>query len=537
MTESDPPVEGELTPREREVLGMVAAGLTNREIGEALFISESTAGVHVSHIMAKLGVGSRTEAAAWAYHAGLVESAPGAMLTDGPSGESAPSHAPEPQSGRFGSRRRVVAVAIGGVVVLAAIAVGLAIAGLNAGRPGVGGLSSASAIPSIGASPSAAASPSVDATNRESAAAGSPSATPIPLPSGTWSVTGTMLMDTDYQTATLLRNGTVLVAGGAYGVGVTQARAELYDPNSGEWTSTGKMVDDRANHTATLLDDGTVLVVGGESFDNELFTPSRWLASAELYDPNTGIWHATSPMKGARTRHTATLLNDGTVLVTGGLAVASGSTDGIILASAEIYDPRTATWTTIAPMAIARMSHSATRLKDGTVLVAGGSGTNNHSVAAAALYHPDSRTWSDGGRMNTGRYSHTATLLEDGTVLVVGGMSDLGQEASAEGYNPSTKSWTPAGSMAEKRDGGTATLLHDGTLLVVGGSDASAELSSAEVYDPRNGRWAATASMVQARAYHTATLLANGEVLVSGGEVRGEGLHEVTFLYDPSGGS
>jgi hypothetical protein len=196
---------------------MVAAGLTNREIGEALFISESTAGVHVSHIMAKLGVGSRTEAAAWAYHAGLVGTAPGAMLSDGPPDELALTDAPEPQSGRFGSRRRVVAVGIGGVVVLAAIAVGLTIAALNAGRPAVGGLSSASASPSLSASRSAVASPSVAVTNRESSAPGSPSPTLIPLPSGTWSVTGTMLMNTANQTATLLGDGTVLVAGARRG--------------------------------------------------------------------------------------------------------------------------------------------------------------------------------------------------------------------------------------------------------------------------------------------------------------------------------
>jgi DNA-binding CsgD family transcriptional regulator/tetratricopeptide (TPR) repeat protein len=62
-----------LTAREREVLGLVAAGHTNRRIANALFISESTAGVHVSNILGKLGVATRTEAAAVAVRLGLAE--------------------------------------------------------------------------------------------------------------------------------------------------------------------------------------------------------------------------------------------------------------------------------------------------------------------------------------------------------------------------------------------------------------------------------------------------------------------------------
>jgi DNA-binding CsgD family transcriptional regulator len=61
----------ELTPREREVLALVAEGLTNAELAERLYISPRTAGVHVSNILAKLGMSSRTEAAAWAVRSGL----------------------------------------------------------------------------------------------------------------------------------------------------------------------------------------------------------------------------------------------------------------------------------------------------------------------------------------------------------------------------------------------------------------------------------------------------------------------------------
>jgi DNA-binding NarL/FixJ family response regulator len=60
-----------LTGREREVLALVAEGYTNRRIAETLYISESTAGVHVSHILGKLGVETRTEAATIAVRLGL----------------------------------------------------------------------------------------------------------------------------------------------------------------------------------------------------------------------------------------------------------------------------------------------------------------------------------------------------------------------------------------------------------------------------------------------------------------------------------
>ena len=68
-----------LTPREQEVMRLVAQGLTNRQIGRRLFISEKTASVHVSNVLAKLGAGGRTEAVAIAHRRGLLaDPVPGA---------------------------------------------------------------------------------------------------------------------------------------------------------------------------------------------------------------------------------------------------------------------------------------------------------------------------------------------------------------------------------------------------------------------------------------------------------------------------
>ena len=97
----------------------------------------------------------------------------------------------------------------------------------------------------------------------------------------------------------------------------------------GTWSQAGSMATARAEHTATLLPNGKVLVAGGVADNNEAVA----LASAELYDPSTGTWSATGAMTTPRSQHTATLLANGKVLVTGGLL-----TDGVT-SSAVLYDP------------------------------------------------------------------------------------------------------------------------------------------------------------------------------------------------------
>ena len=206
MTDQQAPMGPELTAREREVLSMVARGFTNREIGEALFISESTAGVHVSHIMAKLGVGSRTEAAAYAYRAGLIPSASDPASIPEPPSAAPPSVEPPPPAGWIAGMqaslrdqlrrhpRRVAAIGLGSVAVLAAITVGLAIAVLGAGRPVAGVVPSPTPSPTLSASPSPTARPSTSASPSPTASPTSdptappptstPTAVPTPHPAG-----------------------------------------------------------------------------------------------------------------------------------------------------------------------------------------------------------------------------------------------------------------------------------------------------------------------------------------------------------------
>ena len=269
--------------------------------------------------------------------------------------------------------------------------------------------------------------------------------------------------------------------------------------------STGSLATPRSYHTATLLLNGKVLVAGGSA--------PRPLASAELYDPASGTWTSTGSLTTKRYQHTATLLPDGKVLVAGGY----NTTQGNVVASAELYDLVSGTWTVTGSLANARAEHTATLLPNGKVLVAAGSPFSGGPLTSAELYDPASGIWTATGSLATGRSLQRATLLPNGQVLVEGGLNS-NAIASAELYDPVSGTWTVTGSLAQARRSHTATLLPNGKVLVAAGSDGSNFLASAELYDSASGIWATTGDLSTARDEHTATLLPNGEVLVTGGE-------------------
>jgi N-acetylneuraminic acid mutarotase len=268
---------------------------------------------------------------------------------------------------------------------------------------------------------------------------------------GTFSEVGSMSTTRYGHNATLLHNGKVLICSSPF------ASAELYDPSTNTFSVTGSTSAVRLQHTLTLLQGGRVLITGG-------FNSSGVASSAEVYDPSTNTFGATGSMITARYGHTATLLQNGKVLVVGGFsieprhAIVGGRGDN---SSAEIYDPSTNTFSATSSMTTARASHTATLLQDGKVLITGG--FNSSGVASSAeIYDPSANTFSAVSSMTAARFSHTATLLQNGKVLITGGFikssdGSLSPLSSAELYDPSTNTLSATDSITIARYSHTTT--------------------------------------------------------------------------------
>jgi hypothetical protein len=337
--------------------------------------------------------------------------------------------------------------------------------------------------------------------------------------------TGSMNKARSGHTASLLTDGKVLIVGG------DDASAELFDPATGNFTFTGNMTTERYGATVTTLANGKVLIAGG--FGPGVSSLPR-LNTAELYDPSTGTFSATGRMVVPRVLHTATLLNDGKVLIAGGTDDNAGG--GVAVADAELYDPKTGTFVATGGMHTDRAQHTATLLGSGEVLIVGG--WNGHRADAAddppwdplfaELYEPASGSFNAAATMSTTRISHTAVQLANGKVLLLGGLPSLqniheqpSDPQYAELYDPVSNSLTGIRNLTESRRGYTATLLTHGNVLIAGGEDNGLAVGTAELLDPNSGILTATGSLATERKGHTATRLNDGRVLVTGGVDRG----------------
>jgi Galactose oxidase, central domain/Kelch motif len=392
------------------------------------------------------------------------------------------------------------------------------------------------------------------------ALAGAQPSTAIPPPDGR------MHQGRFGATATLMRNGQVLITGGVALDTTASPVAEVYDSARGGFLITGGLLTGRTYHTATLLDNGKVLIAGGIAADG------RPVRASELYDPGEGGFDATGNMITPRFDHAATLLPNGKVLITGGDTTTALVTDisaaelfdpatGIFNPTGEIkryYDPEANIFWKQGSMNAIRAQHTATLLRDGQVLIAGGGDATGTAQALAELYDPATGKFTTVAPMNSTRKEHRAVLLANGDVLIVGGVDAAGRVlASAELFNPSTNRFTltttafpgTGGNMSAPRYGNSATVLNDGRALIAGGSNAGDILNTAELYDPARGSFVCVAgpasssasagcnpSMIKPRDLASAAMLPDGEVLLAGGYDRATILNAAE-IYNPQSGS
>ena len=336
------------------------------------------------------------------------------------------------------------------------------------------------------------------------------------------------------HTATLLPGGQVIIAGGfSESFADLQAqfivdRADQYDPATAVFQFVANVT--RGDHTATLLPDGDLLFLGGytkivPSGPNVNPVTPVPTASAEILKAGTGIIQPAGGMSIARSGHTATLLPDGRILITGGVTpLPSSPPYSGPTSSAELYDPASGTSSPAGNMSVARSGHLAILLLNGKVLILGS--------GSADLYDPETNSFTATGSPTfegTGTGS-TATLLPDGRVLVAGGSFTDPQYYppvsidTAELYDPATGQFTPAGNMTIARSSHTATLLSNGTVLIAGGFTTALTLgddepitNATETFDPGTNTFSPGEAMETPREGHTATLLLDGTILFIGG--------------------
>ncbi len=352
------------------------------------------------------------------------------------------------------------------------------------------------------------------------------------------------------QAAVTLHDGRVLICGGTSNanVGGVLDSAEIFDPIAGTFTPTGSMTVGRQGHTATVLPHGEVLITGGTR--NIGFRAQ--LASAEIYDPNSGTFHAVGSMSTPREGHTATLLRDGRVLIAG------GSPNGIrTTATAEMYNPRTRSFIQIAPMGVPREVHTATLLKNGKVLIAGGGrgGMPNGYIVydTAEIFDPISNTFSTiPAHMRVDRVGLEAALLDDGRVLLAGGKSSRIQGPfggnlisfaplnTAEVFDPESSTFRSVGQMQRPHYLGVANTLENGKVLITGGWTAIGGLiggeRAADLFDPERNIFSGGGDLHVARLNQTSTLLPNGDVMVAGGLDRDANVTATVEFFGPHHG-
>ena len=282
-----------------------------------------------------------------------------------------------------------------------------------------------------------------------------------------WTKTGDLTTVRLSASLTALPDGGTLATGGIVESGkFGTTSVDRFDPTSNTWHTAAPMRYDRYNHSATILGDGRLIVVGGSLYGGSPSNPRKVLATVEIYDPIADRWQAAAPLTTPRSMPQARLLADGTLLVISGDNKLSGANEA---QTAERYSPREDRWT---PVMVPKQAHgdfTMTVLQDGRVLLLGGV----PGTGGAEIYDPAANTWTVVASPATIRSGHAATLLSNGEVLMTGGRVAGGETTSTtERYDPRENTWRADLPMLTVRQGHSAILVLDMIYVFGGGLGA-----------------------------------------------------------------
>jgi hypothetical protein len=342
--------------------------------------------------------------------------------------------------------------------------------------------------PSSTAAHSAGSSP----TASPPASAAGESGGPSPAQSAALSVKPAMWLDTGHlrepRNAThvvIVGKGKVLVVGSDYETSWLSAcgastdgsdSVEVGDPKTGKWEKTTKVPSLRDEPTVVALPDGRALLTGGAAGEN-----IGWSAysSTYIFDPTTRRWARSGLLNTARTATAAAVLRDGKVLVAGGTFLDRASQDATrTLDTSELWDPGSGAWTQTQRLAAARSGASAVTLEDGRVLIVGVPKSREGDpvpLASAEVYDPASGRWSSAGALSAARVGFVLVALRDGGAIAAGGFGEPGASGHAylstvDRFDPVANSWSPTDNLSTPVAGATGIRLADGRVLLAGGS-------------------------------------------------------------------
>jgi N-acetylneuraminic acid mutarotase len=326
----------------------------------------------------------------------------------------------------------------------------------------------------------------------------------------------------------VLPDGSLLLAGGVeYAQSVSSATTQIFNVATNRWETVGSLNVARCCGGSYVFADGRVMVYGG--LQGWFGSPQQMLTSAEIYDPNVLSWTlSTNSMVQSRWLPTSVSLGtSGKLLIFGGTTEPWGN--GEVLQSAEVFDPTTETWSATGSMQATQVGPFAALLPtNGKVLAAGGNGWSSLAVpiATSELYDPTSGTWSLTGSMLIARsFASSIVLPGTGQVLIADGWPYVSNSITSEAelYDPTSGTWATTGSLIPARynyslEPGASS----GTAVAFGGSTSNVDqpfqpTASTQVYEEVTGTWMSVGNMTIPRWQAAVVALPDGRIVALGG--------------------